>query len=235
MPTAASHPSDQQGGDLWLSLQHAGHDQPHRLHLCRMVHRSFGWNPVTTATIVSTAANHTLYAQWTANTYTVTFDANGGSTPTPTSKLVTFGSAYSTLATTSRTGYTFSGGSPPLRVEPGDCSHHREHCLNHTLYAQWTAMPNHTVTFNSNGGAGTMSPPGRQGSPTALTLTTFTRTGYTFTAGSPLPTAGPRCTTAQPTPSRRIITLYAQWTANYLHRDLRCQWRRAPPVRPASR
>ena len=51
----------------------------------------------------------TLYAQWTANTYTVTFDANGGSTPVPTSKVVTYGAAYGTLATTSRTGYTFSG------------------------------------------------------------------------------------------------------------------------------
>ena len=51
----------------------------------------------------------TLYAQWTANTYTVTFDANGGSTAVPTSKVVTYGGAYGTLATTSLAGYTFSG------------------------------------------------------------------------------------------------------------------------------
>ena len=51
----------------------------------------------------------TLYAQWTANTYTVTFDANGGETPVPASKVVTYDAAYGTLATTSRTGYTFAG------------------------------------------------------------------------------------------------------------------------------
>ena len=42
-----------------------------------------GGTQVTAATIVSTASNHTLYAQWTANTYTVTFDANGGTHPLP--------------------------------------------------------------------------------------------------------------------------------------------------------
>ena len=68
-----------------------------------------GGTQVTSATIVGTASNHTLYAQWTANTYTVTFDANGGSTPSPTTKSVTYGSTYGTLATTSRTGYTFAG------------------------------------------------------------------------------------------------------------------------------
>ena len=38
---------------------------------------------------------------------------------------------------------------------------------------------NHTVTFNSNGGTGTMSAQ-TANVPTALTANTFTRTGYTF-------------------------------------------------------
>ena len=63
----------------------------------------------TNGQVYDFSADMDLYAQWTANTYTVTFDANGGSAPTPTSKQVTFGSAYGTLATTSRTGYTFNG------------------------------------------------------------------------------------------------------------------------------
>ena len=48
-----------------------------------------------------------------------------------------------------------------------------------TLYAQWTALPNHTVTFNANGGTGTMSTQ-TANVPTALTLNAFTRIGYTF-------------------------------------------------------
>ena len=44
-----------------------------------------------------------------SSTYTVTFDAQGGSTPVPTSTSVTYGSTYGTLATTTRAGYTFGG------------------------------------------------------------------------------------------------------------------------------
>ena len=41
-------------------------------------------------------------------TYTVTFDANGG-TVNPSSKNVTYNSEYGTLPTPARTGYTFNG------------------------------------------------------------------------------------------------------------------------------
>ena len=64
------------------------------------------------------SADMTLYAQWTANTYTVTFDANGGGTAVPASKVVTYGAAYGTLATTSRTGYTFTAGTRRPVVGP---------------------------------------------------------------------------------------------------------------------
>ena len=40
---------------------------------------------------------------------TVTFDAQGGTTPNPASKNVTYASPYGTLATSARTGYTFAG------------------------------------------------------------------------------------------------------------------------------
>ncbi len=35
----------EQGGDLWLNLWRAGDHQPHGLHLCRLVHGGFRWNP----------------------------------------------------------------------------------------------------------------------------------------------------------------------------------------------
>lgn len=50
-----------------------------------------------------------LYAMWKANSYTVTFDGNGGNAASPTSKSVTYDSDYGTLATCTRTGYTFEG------------------------------------------------------------------------------------------------------------------------------
>ena len=41
--------------------------------------------------------------------FALTFDANGGSTPTPKSKLITYNSPYGHLATTHRDGYSFIG------------------------------------------------------------------------------------------------------------------------------
>ena len=49
-----------------------------------------------------------LYAKWTANKYTLTFNANGGSV-SPGSKQVTYDSTYGSLPTPSRGGYIFVG------------------------------------------------------------------------------------------------------------------------------
>ena len=49
-----------------------------------------------------------LDATWTANNYTLTFNANGGSVST-TSKTVTYGNTYTDLPTPTRAGYTFGG------------------------------------------------------------------------------------------------------------------------------
>ena len=68
-----------------------------------------GGTQILSTTTVKITANQTLYAHWKAKNYTVTFDKNGGNTPNPTSKTVTFDSAYGTLASVSRTGYTFTG------------------------------------------------------------------------------------------------------------------------------
>ena len=54
-------------------------------------------------------ATVTLYAHWTANTFTVTFDPNNGSAPSPASKTVTYGQTYGALPDSSRTGHTFDG------------------------------------------------------------------------------------------------------------------------------
>ena len=55
-------------------------------------------------------ATVTLYAKWTGRTYTVTFNARGGSSLSPASKTVTMGATYGTLATvTPPAGYVFDG------------------------------------------------------------------------------------------------------------------------------
>ena len=58
-----------------------------------------------------------------------------------------------------------------------------------TAAAQFSIVyaPNHTVTFNANGGTGTMTPQASN-VPAALNANTFSRTGYTFAGWSTTPT-----------------------------------------------
>ena len=60
------------------------------------------------STVYSVRHDMTLVAGWTPNTYTVTFDANGGAVE-PASMTVTFGQAMGKLPTPTRDGYTFDG------------------------------------------------------------------------------------------------------------------------------
>ena len=67
-----------------------------------------GGTQVTSETIVSNPEDHFLYAHWTPNTYTVTFNANGGTCDTG-SKTVTYDETYGELPIPTRIGYTFEG------------------------------------------------------------------------------------------------------------------------------
>ena len=86
------------------------------------------------------------YAIFTANKYTVTFDPNGdevsAGSVTPTSKEVTFASAYGTLPTPTRRFYDFVGwfteAEGGTKVESGTTVTTAGH---HKLYAHWTLHP----------------------------------------------------------------------------------------------
>jgi len=174
-----------------------------------------GGTQVTAATTVTITADQTLYAQWSASSYTVAFDANGGGTPSPASILVTYGSAYGTLATVTRTGYTFngwftatSGGTQVTSATTVAIT------ANQTLYAQWTANT-YAVTFNANGG-GTPSPTGKTVTYDATygTLATVSRTGYSLVGWFTAASGGTLVTSATTVAITANQTLYAQWAAD---------------------
>ena len=112
-----------------------------------------GGSKVESGTKVTITANQTLYAQWTAVNYTVSFNANGGNTPT-TSKSVTYNSTYGELPTPTRTGYTFKGwytaATGGSKVESGTKV---TITTNQTLYAQWV-ITYYSVSYRLNGGSG---------------------------------------------------------------------------------
>ncbi len=161
-------------------------------------------------------ASVTLYAQWTAVpvSYAVTFNANGGS-GTMAAETESSPTALTANAFTF-TGYTFTGWNTAANDSGTAYADGATYpfTASVTLYAQWTAVPvSYTVTFNANGGTGTMAPE-TDNAPTALTANAFTRSGYTFNDWNTV--AGGRGTSyanGAIYPFTASVTLYAQWMA----------------------
>jgi len=150
----------------------------------------------------------TLYAQWAANQYTVSFDANGGEAAADIT--VTYDSAYGTLPTTTRVGYTFKGWS--LNGETVTAETIVKTAEDHTLVAVWEANT-YTVSFDANGGEGEMADQTfTYDEAQKLSANTFTRYGYEFTGW--LDAAGKSYSDEQEILNlltEGSITLYAQW------------------------
>lgn len=107
-----------------------------------------GWGTSSSSTSVAYSAggsytkneSDTLYAVWKANTYPITFDANGGSGG-PTSQTKTYGVTLvlsSTIPT--RTNYNFEGWSTSSTATSAEYSAGGNYTANTsaTLYAVWT-------------------------------------------------------------------------------------------------
>ena len=186
-----------------------------------------------TGSTVTSSIPSTLYARWTANKYTVSFSANGGSGGQSSSVTATYGSAMPTISTTkpTKTGYTFAGwydigsssGGTQYYTSAGASARTWNRAANTVLYARWT--PNkYDVTFNANGGSGGQSAKvsATYGSamPT-ISTTKPTKTGYAFggwydTSSS---SGGTQYYTAAGASARTWnkvanTTLYARWTPN---------------------
>ncbi len=120
------------------------------------------------------ASNVTLTAKWTANTYTVNFNANGGSV-SPTSKTATYDSSF-TLPTPTWAGHTFSGWyNGSTKVTSGTWTI----ASNVTLTARWDSV-DYTISYTLNGGTNASSNPSTYTVNDSFTLAAPTKAGYTF-------------------------------------------------------
>ena len=162
-----------------------------------------GWSPSVPATVP--AGNATYTAQWKVNQYTVTFDANGGKGGASVTQ--DYGTALAAPVVT-RTGYTFTGWSPsvPSTVPAG----------NATYTAQWTAN-RYTVTFDANGGTGTMVDlPMVYDIATTLLSNVFARTdawfmGWSAAPGGELVYMDGESVINLTSLADDVVTLYAVW------------------------
>lgn len=169
---------------------------------------------VTEKTTITTPSSHTLYAAWKANTYTVSFNTNGGGAA-PHSKQVVFNDKYGELpGNLTRTGYTFSGwytaASGGTKITENSIY---SVASNQTLYAQWKAN-SYTINFDANGG---------NVSPSSMTvlfssiygsLPTPTKKGHTFNGWYTSPSGGTMISSSDKLNEAKSQTLYAQWSVN---------------------
>jgi uncharacterized repeat protein (TIGR02543 family) len=168
-----------------------------------------------------------LYAQWTANTYTLRLHHNDGSNDY-TDMAMTYDVATN-LQTITRTGYTFANwstnpdGSGTTYTEGQSVSNLTD--VNGgivDLYAQWT-VHTYTVHFDANYDnngiviSGTMEDQTFTYGQGVLNANAFTRTGYTFAGwNTEADGTGTPYTDQQASPNvtphdGATVTLYAQW------------------------
>ena len=160
------------------------------------------------------AANIKLYAKWTVNQYTITFNSNGGSAVNPITQ--NYGTQV-TEPTTQRTGYTFGGWYTDAELTQA-YTFSTMPAANITLYAKWSANT-YTVVYNANGGVGSMSGSAHTyDAAKSLNANSFTKSGYTF-AGWNTKADGSGTSYADNASVKNLtataggtVTLYAQWT-----------------------
>ncbi|MGD0220505.1 MAG: InlB B-repeat-containing protein, partial [Acidimicrobiales bacterium] len=162
-------------------------------------------------------ADLTLYAQWSANSDTVTFDGNGGSGSMSLESYTSGVAKALTRNSFTWPGYTFAGWNTAANGT-GTAYTDGESITIYatvTLYAEWEGMAD-TITFNANGGSGSMSSESyTSGVAQALNPNSFTWPGYTFT-GWNLSADGTQLsyTDGESVMFYANLTLYAQWSAN---------------------
>ena len=149
-----------------------------------------GWNTNNSGTGTNYAAganytanaNVTLYAKWTANKYTVTFDKQNGAGGS-NNVSATYGSAMPSATMPTRAGYTFQGyydaqtGGNQYYKADGSSAKNWDKTAAATLYARWNLIT-YTITYDYAKGEGN--------NPATYTVETptfqlaVTRPGYTF-------------------------------------------------------
>lgn len=160
----------------------------------------------------------TYYAQWSINSYTLTYNVNGGNAVSPTSKSVQYGSAYGTLPTPTKNSdaeftYAFAGWYTAASGGTQVIANTTMGAGNTTIYAHWTATRrSYTVTWNGNGGTPSKSSSSFHYNDALGTLPTATRTRYTFKGWSTSANGSVNVSTT--TKVTGNVTYYAIWQIN---------------------
>lgn len=166
----------------------------------------------------------TMYAHWTANGYTVKYDAGGGKGTMGDQKFTFDVPQNLSPNAFTRDGYTFTGWK---RADTGDSYTDGQQVSNLTstpngivtMIAQWTPNPA-SINYDPNpptgrtpGGQGTANWTGHTGDTQAIGANGWTIDGYTFAGWATSPDGGgTKYAPGASWTANGTLTLYAQWT-----------------------
>ena len=169
-----------------------------------------GGTQITSDTTVNLTANQTLYAQWTLNrTYTVTYNANGGTgAPSPQTKEENVALTLSNLKPTKSyvIQYNANGGSVTPASKNVSCT-----------FKNWNTIKNGSGTSYTSGAGYTANADvtlyAQWTNPKAGDLAVPTRSGYAFEGWFTSAAGGTQISASSTIGSN--TTLYAHWTDPY--------------------
>jgi uncharacterized repeat protein (TIGR02543 family) len=184
-----------------------------------------GWNTAANGSGTEYAAgatyvftvNQTLYAQWTPDTYVVTYSYDGGVTMQISANYVV-GTTALILPTPTFAGNTFDGwfdsANGGTLIGSAGTSYTPSNSIQ--LFAQWTLIVVDVLTFNANGGTGSIAPYSGVAGTTAVLPPSdgMSMLGYAF-SGWNTQADGSGTMYAEGTSLTLVVsqTFYAQWTA----------------------
>jgi uncharacterized repeat protein (TIGR02543 family) len=165
-----------------------------------------------TVTLYETA---TVYAKWTAGSFTLTFDSNTATSGATSSQSFTAGTAQAIASNGfSKTSFSFAGWSSS---SGGSVEYTNGASLtiyaDTTLYAIWT--PTYSVTYTLDGGSGTAPTETDKAGGATFNLASgsgLTKSGYTF-AGWSCNSGSTQSAGSSFTMPSTSLTCVAQWTA----------------------
>ena len=175
-----------------------------------------GGTKVTSSTKLTNASNHTLYAHWTINKYTVTLNKGKGITAVTGAGTYDYNSVRNISATV-QAGYTWVNWTGYTTTTTKDYAFNLP-AQDVTFTANATGNP-YAVVYNCNGGSGAPSTSSHiYGTASTVKTNTCTKTGYLFTtwntsadgSGTSVSSGGSISTLT--TTYNGTVTLYAQWT-----------------------
>jgi uncharacterized repeat protein (TIGR02543 family) len=168
---------------------------------------------------ITGVGNVTIYAQWSANSYLVQYDSQGGSAASNANYTVVARSV--TLpATPTRTGYTFTGwwsaSTAGSLLGLGGATYSPSGTGDITIFAQWT-LNTYNVNYEEQGGSVVSNATYTVVSPSITLPAAPTRSGYTFLGWFSASTEGAivgGSSEALTINGAADVTYYAQWSAN---------------------